>query len=138
MSKILNIKGAADRKFIASKPVKDTTRKNIILDAKLHSIICLVLIEIGESLKMFVTTALETYLTAEIETYPTMATNSGTVNTTIFLPREKFKQVKRTAKQQKKNENDVILTCIILRLRSLQKTYPKIIAEKILEDYNKV
>ena len=56
-----------------------------------------------------------------------------TVNTTIFLPRELAKEIKRISSHSKISENELMVRCLVAGLRKLKDKYPEYINDAIIK-----
>lgn len=137
MSKTINIKGAKFNKFTGRNQAKnEETRKNILLAPSLYQMIRDVIIEEETSMKGFASVAIDRYIddVADMGDKPCFKNEGGkTVNTTIFLPRELAKEIKRTASHAKISENELMVRCLVAGLRKLKDKYPEYINEAIIK-----
>ena len=135
MSKIINTKGAKDNKFTGGNPAKDKeTRKNILIESSLHQVIRDVVIEEETSMKGFVSDAIDKHI-EEVAGMGGLSSREKaevrTVATTVFLPRELAKEVKRTASHAKISENELMVRCLMAGLKTMKDKYPEIIIDVI-------
>lgn len=137
MSKSINLKDSKKNKFTRGNPAKGKeTRKNILIAPSLHQIIRDVIIEEETSMKGFASVAIDRHIdeVADMGDKPCFYNEDGkTVNTTIFLPRELAKEIKRTASHAKISENELMVRCLVAGLRTLKDKYPEYINEAIIK-----
>ena len=135
MSKVFNIKGSRLNKFTGGGQEKaEETRKNIQITPALHQMIRDVIIEEETNLKGFVATAIDNYIeeVAGIGEGPVYTkSDAGIVNTTIFLPKELVKVIKRVSRHIKITENELIVRCLVKSLGMMMEKYPHIITGAI-------
>lgn len=137
MGKSINLRDSKNTKFTGGNPVKDKeARKNILIAPSLHQMIRDVIIEEETSMKGFASVAIDRYIddVADMGDKPCFKNEGGkTVNTTIFLPRELAKEIKRTASHAKISENELMVRCLVAGLRKLKDKYPEYINEAIIK-----
>ena len=121
MARTVNLRDARNNKFIRSESYlneekkRETVRKNIVMDHVLHDLIVEVIIEKEMTLKRFVVESLERYLektTGSLDDEKPETETVAKVGTSVFLPRELAKEIKRTSHAIGASENRVILECI--------------------------
>lgn len=126
MARTVNLRDARNNKFIRTESYRneekrrETVRKNIVMDHALHDLIVEVIIEKEMTLKRFVVESLEKYLekiTGSLDGGKTESEVEAKVGTSIFLPRELVKEIKRTSHATGSSENRVILECVKIELQ---------------------
>ena len=137
MSKSINLKDSKNNKFTRGNPAKGKeTRKNILIAPSLHQMIRDVIIEEETSMKGFASVAIDRHIdeVADMGDKPYFENAVGkTVNTTIFLPRELAKEIKRISSHSKISENELMVRCLVAGLRKLKNKYPEYINEAIIK-----
>ena len=137
MSKSINLKDSKNNKFTRGEPAKGKeTRKNIHIAPSLHQMIRDVIIEEETSMKGFASVAIDRHIdeVADMGDKPCFENADGkTVNTTIFLPRELAKEIKRISSHSKISENELMVRCLVAGLRKLKNKYPEYINEAIIK-----
>lgn len=137
MSKAFNIKGSRFNKFMGgNKGNNDEIRKNILITPALHQMIRDVVIEEETSLKGFASDAIDKHIekVAGMGSKPCFEkTDAGTVATTVFLPRDLAKEIKRTANHAKISENELMVRCLVAGLKTMKNKYPEIIIDTIIK-----
>ena len=137
MSKSINLRDSKNNKFMGGNPSKDKeTRKNILIESSLHQVIRDVVIEEETSMKGFVSDAIDKHI-EEVAGMGGLSSREKaevkTVATTVFLPRELAKEVKRTASHAKISENELMVRCLMAGLKTMKDKYPEIIIDIILK-----
>lgn len=99
------------------------------MDKSLHDLVVYVTIEKEISIKRFV----EESLDRQIETIPASPDSwnveledESKVGTSVFLPRELAKEIKRTSHATGASENQVILKCVKAELKALKASNPEL------------
>lgn len=136
MGKSINLRDSKNTKFTGGNPVKDKgARKNILIALSLHQMIRDVIIEEETSMKGFASDAINRHIeeVADMGDMPCFERTEKTVNTTIFLPRELAKEIKRTAIHAGISENELMVRCLVAGLRTLKDKYPEYINEAIIK-----
>lgn len=136
MSKSINLRDSKNNKFTRGEPAKGKeTRKNILIAPSLHQMIRDVIIEEETSMKGFASVAIDRHIdeVADMGDKPCFEKTEKTVNTTIFLPRELAKEIKRISSHSKISENELMVRCLVAGLRKLKDKYPKYIQEAIIK-----
>jgi hypothetical protein len=137
MGKTINLRDSKNNKFTRGNPAKGKeTRKNILIAPSLHQMIRDVIIEEETSMKGFASVAIDRHIdeVADMGDKPCFENAEGkTVNTTVFLPRELAKEVKRTASHAKISENELMVRCLMAGLKTMKDKYPEIIIDIILK-----
>lgn len=141
MGKSINLRDSKNNKFTGGNPAKGReTRKNILIDPALHQMIWDVIIEEETTMKGFASDAIDKHIeeVAEMGDRPYLKNSDTiTVTTTVFLPRELAKDVKRTASRAKISENELMVRCLVARLMTMKDKYPEIIKETIIKENEK-
>ena len=126
MERTVNLRDARNNKFIRTESYRneekkrETVRKNIVMDHALHDHVVDVIIEKEMSLNRFVVESLEMHLekiTGCLDGRRPDAEVVAKVGTSVFLPRELAKEIKRTSHATGASENMVILECIKVELQ---------------------
>ena len=136
MGKSINLRDSKNNKFTGGNPAKGKeTRKNILIAPSLHQVIRDVIIEEETNMKGFASDAIDRYIeeVADMVDMPYFDKTEKTVNTTIFLPRELAKEIKRISSHSKISENELMLRCLVAGLRTLKTKYPEYINEAIIK-----
>lgn len=137
MSKTINLRDSKNNKFTRGNPAKGKeTRKNIYIAPSLHQMIRDVIIEEETNMKGFASDAIDRHIeeVADMGDKPCFVNADGkTVNTTIFLPRELAKEIKRISNHSKISENELMVRCLVAGLRTLKDKYPEYINETIIK-----
>lgn len=126
MARTVNLRDARNNKFIRTESYRneekrrETVRKNIVMDHALHDLIVEVIIEKEMTLKRFVVESLERHLekiTGSLDGGKPETEAVAKVGTSVFLPRELVKEIKRTSHATGSSENRVILECVKIELQ---------------------
>ena len=137
MGKSINLRDSKNNKFTGGNPAKGKeTRKNILIAPSLHQMIRDVIIEEETNMKGFASSAIDKHIdeVADMGDKPCFENADGkTVNTTIFLPRELAKEIKRISSHSKISENELMVRCLVAGLRKLKNKYPEYINEAIIK-----
>ena len=136
MGKSINLRDSKNNKFTGGNPAKGKeTRKNILIAPSLHQVIRDVIIEEETNMKGFASDAIDRHIeeVADMVDMPYFDKTEKTVNTTIFLPRELAKEIKRISSHSKISENELMLRCLVAGLRKLKTKYPEYINEAIIK-----
>ena len=136
MGKSINLRDSKNNKFTGGNPAKGKeTRKNILIAPSLHQVIRDVIIEEETNMKGFASDAIDRHIeeVADMVDMPYFDKTEKTVNTTIFLPRELAKEIKRKSSHSKISENELMLRCLVAGLRKLKTKYPEYINEAIIK-----
>lgn len=136
MGKSINLRDSKNNKFTGGNPAKGKeTRKNILIAPSLHQVIRDVIIEEETNMKGFASDAIDRHIeeVADMVDMPYFDKTEKTVNTTIFLPRELAKEIKRISSHSKISENELMVRCLVTGLRKLKNKYPEYINEAIIK-----
>ena len=136
MGKSINLRDSKNNKFTGGDPAKGKeTRKNILIAPSLHQVIRDVIIEEETNMKSFASDAIDRHIeeVADMVDMPYFDKTEKTVNTTIFLPRELAKEIKRISSHSKISENELMVRCLVTGLRKLKNKYPEYINEAIIK-----
>lgn len=137
MSKTINLRDSKNNKFTRGNPAKGKeTRKNIHIAPSLHQMIRDVIIEEETNMKGFASDAIDRHIeeVADMGDKPCFVNADGkNVNTTIFLPRELAKEIKRISNHSKISENELMVRCLMAGLKTMKDKYPEIIIDIIFK-----
>ena len=137
MSKTINLRDSKNNKFTRGNPAKGKeTRKNIHIAPSLHQMIRDVIIEEETNMKGFASDAIDRHIeeVADMGDKPCFVNADGKiVNTTIFLPRELAKEIKRISNHSKISENELMVRCLMAGLKTMKDKYPEIIIDIIFK-----
>ena len=137
MGKTFNLRNSKNNKFVGGNPAKGKeTRKNILIESSLHQVIRDVIIEEETSMKGFASDAIDKHIEKVVDMGGMSCCEKAvvkTVATTVFLPRELAKEVKRTASHAKICENELMVRCLVAGLKTMKDKYPEIIIDIIFK-----
>lgn len=133
MGNTFNLRGARSSKFTGSSSSRtrkgNLFRKNITLDRSFHGLVIEIIIEKEESLKQFVVRALERHLekvtAGSVKRSPEQE-KEHKVGSSIIIPRDLVKDIKRASHTSGISENEVILQCLRAEIEALKESNPEL------------
>jgi hypothetical protein len=137
MGRSIKLRNSKNNKFTRKNQEKGReTRKNILIDPSLYQVIRDVIIEEETNMKGFASDAIDKHIeeVADMGGKPYFEkTEEKNVATTVYLPSELAKEVKRTACHAKISENELMVRCLVAGLKTMKDKYPKIIIDIIFK-----
>jgi hypothetical protein len=134
MGKSISLRGSKNTKFLGGNDsTNKTVRKNLLLSPSLYWVVRDVVIEEDVTMTKFIAAAIDSHIDGAAESPSIPASSDGVKNTTSFLPRDLAKEVKRTACHAKISENELMVRCLVAKLKTMKDKYPEIIIDIIFK-----